>query len=296
MQRDEISLQVLTYIDQCYYHPAPLTAPKGPGMRTRTASRRGPARPAFPSHQQYGRHMSSPMTITSANSASTDTQFLGSTSYLSVFKEAPLEISKASNRSLYTEFEKWRTEPAYASARLVRLISALPFYREQLSWYYRQGRFTIIPAPIVLDSLSRAQDYLDQNPDDGPGSWTSRYDEIVASTKVPLRVSPGMSADEFYSLFTGPRLRFEFVGFILGLSGMSVQGRYPGDHVLDLGNGERMDVETFTKEMMLASSACVEKCQQYGHVSDLTIWMQYMQIVLGTEVLGETSSFPLVIA
>ncbi|KAJ5691709.1 hypothetical protein N7488_012444 [Penicillium malachiteum] len=98
-----------------------------------------------------------------------------------------------------------------------------------------------------------------------------------------------MSLRDFCSSFTGAKLRLEFIGFIFAMAGISVHGRYPSRELLDLGNGEKMDTESFLKEMVLASHACIEASKHKTHVNDLTIWMRYMHVILGTEVLGETS-------
>jgi hypothetical protein len=216
---------------------------------------------------------------------------LGSTSYLSVFRETP-QVSEVPDRSLHNEFEHWRTELEYAAARVIRLASAMPFYLEQIRWYYDKGRFTVIPAPTVLDSLSQTVAYMESHPWNVTGNWASIYGELMAATKAPLEVSSKISACEFNSLFTGQRLRLEFIGFIFAMAGISVQGRFPGRQPLELGNGERMDTYAFTKEMVLACHHCIEVCKQNSHVNDLTIWMRYMHILLGTEVLGESSVSP----
>ncbi|OKL61728.1 hypothetical protein UA08_03061 [Talaromyces atroroseus] len=221
---------------------------------------------------------------------SSHSNFLGTTGYLGVFRETPWWGSRISwNGSLQTEFEHWRTNQTYTCARLVRLICAVGFYRKHITWYYQRGRFTIIPAPLVLDSLSLVQEHVEKNAWNQEGNWKDIYERITATTSQPLEFSSDTSAEEFYSLYTGENLRWEFVGFMFALAGGSVQRRYKGNHVLDLGNGEEMVADTFTKEMVLATNACMEICRQLGHVNDLMIWMRHTYCLVGSEVLGETS-------
>ncbi|KUL92388.1 hypothetical protein ZTR_02229 [Talaromyces verruculosus] len=165
----------------------------------------------------------------------------------------------------------------------------MPFYLEHIKWYYGRGRFTIIPGPIILDSLSQTVAYMESHPWNVTGNWASIYDELMAATKAPLEVSSNTSASEFGSSFTGPQLRLEFIGFIFAMAGISVQGRFPGRQPLELGNGESMDTDAFTKEMVLACYYCIEVCKQTSYVNDLRIWMRYMHVLLGAEVLGESS-------
>lgn len=218
-----------------------------------------------------------------------DSEFLGSTSYLSVFKETPRGISGKANRSLYAEFEYWRTQHAYASSRLIRLASAMAFHRDQIEWYHRVSRFTVVPAPIILDSLDRVQAYTDRNPWDVTGKWKELYETITAATGRPLEVSRDMSPGDFYAQFTGPNLRWELIALVFASSGISAMVRYPGHHVVELAHGETMTVETFMKEMVLAGNACIEISRQFGHVNDLILWARYMHAHLAMEVLGDTS-------
>ncbi|GFG17241.1 hypothetical protein IFM5058_08373 [Aspergillus udagawae] len=282
----------------CYYHPAPLTRVRDKQVRARRARQRGnqlgnrgETRDAqLTEHHAKGLPSSSP-SGTARTPGSETSQFLGSTSYLAVLKENPLSVlpSPPSSRCLQDEFEHWRTDHAYASARLIRLVSAAAFHYEQIAWYYERGRFTIIPAPLTLGPLADLKEYVQVESWDGISNWETLHKEISAASAIPLQVNATTSLDDFRMMVSGRRLRWEFVGLMLALAGISVQGRYPSHHVLDLRNGEQTDVETFTKDIVLACNACLELCSRYEHANDVMVWMRYMHIYLGTEVLGETS-------
>ncbi|GFG20960.1 hypothetical protein IFM61606_00909 [Aspergillus udagawae] len=282
----------------CYYHPAPLTRVRDKQVRARRARQRGnqfgnqgETRDAqLTEHHAKGLSSSSP-SGTAKTPGSETSQFLGSTSYLAVLKENPLSVlpSPPSSRCLQDEFEHWRTDHAYASARLIRLVSAAAFHYEQIAWYYERDRFTIIPAPLILGPLADLKEYVQVESCDGISNWETLHKEISAASSIPLQVNATTSLDDFRMMVSGRRLRWEFVGLMLALAGISVQGRYPSHHVLDLRNGEQTDVETFTKDIVLACNACLELCSRYEHANDVMVWMRYMHIYLGTEVLGETS-------
>ncbi|KAJ6035737.1 hypothetical protein N7540_000016 [Penicillium herquei] len=277
---------------QCYYHPAPLTKSHGQVGRPRPTRKRGVCPVAHTLKTPSQRSQRNEEPVLSASSLPKKTSgcpagFLGSTSYISVFRETA-RVPRASDRSLHAEFEHWRTDPQFASARLIRLITAMPFYQEQIQWYYGKGRFTVIPAPTVLESLAQTVAYMESHSWDIT-NWVSIYNDLLAESEVPLDIYPTMSLRDFCSSFTGAKLRLEFIGFVFAMAGISVHGRYPSREQLDLGNGETTDTESFLKEMVLASHACIEASKHKTHVNDLTIWMRYMHVILGTEVLGETS-------
>lgn len=193
-------------------------------------------------------------------------------------------------RSLQDEFEHWRTDYAYTCSRLVRLICAAGFYRKHISWYYHRGRFTTIPALLVLNPLRLLEEYVEKKAWNQERNWKVIYDQITAATSRPLEISSDTSAEGFYSLFTGENLRWEFVGFVFALASGAIQRRCRSTAFLNLGNGEEMDANTFMKNMVLASNACIEICKQHGYVNDLTIWMEHAHYLAGTDVLGETSA------
>ena len=278
---DTCLFRTILTCDQCYYHPAPLTKVHGPEVRSRSARRQ----------RRIARNEAALPLVRTAASTPGRSGFLGPTSYLSGFRDTP-RVSKAPDGSLRNEFEHWSTKPEYAAARVIRLASAMPFYLDHIKWYYGKGRFTVVPAPTVLDSLSQTVAYMESHPWNVTSNWASIYSELMAATKAPLEISSNTSSYEFYSSFTGPQLRLEFIGFVFAMAGISVQGRFPGRQPLDLGNGESMDTDAFTKEMVLASYHCIEVCKQASHVNDLTIWMRYMHVLLGAEVLGESSVSP----
>lgn len=223
------------------------------------------------------------------------TPFLGSTSYLSVFYDAHPALSRAGSLSLAAEFERWRTDRAYVVRRLTKLISAMAFYEDVIRGYYDRGQFTVIPAPLVLDSLHHARSYLEGSPGKSMLAQEELYAKISENTAKSLRVRPTMRADEFYSLFTGENLRWEFIGFLrAGRDWVLIQ--YSRNMVLHLSNGEHLNVETFLTEMVLAGYACIEIYKPHGNPNDLMIWLRYTHMLLGTEVLGETSMPPMLAA
>jgi hypothetical protein len=139
--------------------------------------------------------------------------------------------------------------------------------------------------------LRRTQEYIEKSAWNQERNWDKIYHQITTATSHSLRLTIETSLEEFYSLFTGENLRWEFIGFIFALSGDSVRRRYDETEILDLGNGEEMDVDTFCREMLLASNSCIEICKQFEYVNDLTTWLYQYHLYLGSEVLGETSMF-----
>ncbi|KAH8696444.1 hypothetical protein BGW36DRAFT_417604 [Talaromyces proteolyticus] len=272
--------------NQCYYHPAPLTKEKG-GNSGSLAKQKDQSQVRSKSKKIAYSSINSQNFYANSIGVSDNASFLGPTSYLSVFRETSLRISRKENDSLKAEFERWRTDYTYTRARLVHLISMIGFYYDQIAWYYSKGGFTIIPGPLVRRLLHLGRERIEKNSWDVTGDWDKIYKEITNATSRPIEFTSSMSSDEFCSLFTR-EIRWEFVGLMFALAGFSVHRRYKGTHVLNLAKGVEMDAETFAKEMVLAGNACIDIFRQHGQVNDVIIWMRYTHALLATEVLGET--------
>lgn len=219
-----------------------------------------------------------------------DLEYLGKTNYLSVFNDDSSSFQRAPRHcSLQTEFEHWRSNHAYTCARLVHLLCVIGFHREQISWYFDRSRLNKLPAPLILEPLRLVQEHIEENAWNEEPDWKTIYNQITAVTSPSLKSTSATTPAEFYSLFTGENLRWEFVGFIFAMAGNSLDRRDKETHLIDLGNGEKMKAGTFIKETLLASNACIDICRQYEHVNDLMIRLYQNHIMLTSEVLGETS-------
>ncbi|EIT83012.1 hypothetical protein AO1008_10481 [Aspergillus oryzae 100-8] len=98
------------------------------------------------------------------------------------------------------------------------------------------------------------------------------YSRITRNTarQFPDLRSPSSPWD-FYTLFTGENLRWEFIGIIFSFAGL---GALSGERKLFKINGQGpMSANAFAEEMTAASTMCVEICKQLDKVNDLMLWL-----------------------
>jgi hypothetical protein len=98
-----------------------------------------------------------------------------------------------------------------------------------------------------------------------------------------------MTADQFYHLFMGTNLRWEFVGLIFALAGLGASVS-SGSLLYSLNDKDELSSEAFAMEMARASHACIEICRQYDNVNNLVVWLNYTYFVLASNIMGETSN------
>ncbi|KAA8641896.1 uncharacterized protein ATNIH1004_010835 [Aspergillus tanneri] len=143
-------LKLMAPWNKCYYHPAPLTRKKAqpPTGPQRCRQRRAPDyTPVDQTVDIAGQAVQSPV---SSLSPSETSAFLGSTSYISVFKE-PRHGCPAELAGRFTPSSS--AGETIKVARPARLVSVVDFHYDMISCYYHRGRFTIVPAPLVLTPL-----------------------------------------------------------------------------------------------------------------------------------------------
>ena len=114
------------------------------------------------------------------------------------------------------------------------------------------------------------------------------YSRITRNTarQFPDLRSPSSPWD-FYTLFTGENLRWEFIGIIFSFAGL---GALSGERKLFKINGQGpMSANAFAEEMTAASTMCVEICKQLDKVNDLMLWLHVTHGALASDIYGETS-------
>ncbi|KAI1931403.1 hypothetical protein LOZ65_001211 [Ophidiomyces ophidiicola] len=216
--------------------------------------------------------------------------YLGSTSFLSVFHETVPQLSHLAMQPLPPEFARWQNKQLSLQSQLLKLITSFDLYEKLIGYYYERGLFSIVPASLTLGAVKYARAHL-ATEDLSNIRQKNLYRKICQNTAKPLEISATASAEEFFQLFTGENLRWEFIGLIFALAGLGVVNSltHTGDKSLRFADGEIEIDESFSTQMVVASNNAIEMCRQHDKVNDLTIWLEYNHCVLISMVLDETS-------
>ncbi|KAB8224187.1 hypothetical protein BDV33DRAFT_188456 [Aspergillus novoparasiticus] len=245
---------------KCYYHPAPMTKPSKVSAGESNVATRGRI------NQDIDYSFSSDLT----EAPTINCTYLGSTSFLSVFRETqpglpPNPIPHAVLRG------RWNHDHTFVASRLVQLLSAFELCEELLIGHYERCPVTIIPLQLILQPLKMARTYLET------GGWARQFPDLRSPS----------SPWDFYTLFTGENLRWEFIGIIFSFAGL---GALNGETKLFKINGQGpMSANAFAEEMTAASTMCVEICKQLDKVNDLMLWLHVIHGALASDIFGETS-------
>ncbi|OJJ33437.1 hypothetical protein ASPWEDRAFT_185815 [Aspergillus wentii DTO 134E9] len=246
---------------KCYYHPAPLTRQKRKEKESVTGNRNN---------------------TEESDKERTTAGYLGSTSFTSVFStDSNRDIAHAalfpSTRNLLNG-----NNPSIEQSLVQLVCSSISLCEELIRGYYSRSYFTVIPYPLIFETVSRARQYLqDSQSDENHAAIAAK---ITQNSKKPFQISPQTTLDEFYNLFTGHSLRWEFIGVIFSLGGFGAL--INPSHMISI-NGDRTKAHAFAAEMHTASSACLEICERQPSMNDIIIWLRSSHMILATDLMGD---------
>ncbi|KAJ5624460.1 hypothetical protein N7510_000769 [Penicillium lagena] len=273
---------------QCFYHPAPLTRPKGrrifplaEGVSFDRARSTGPSEsssqsntPGAADHVSPSRHK--PLLP----------GYFGPTSFVSSLTD---DVDLSSNSQGLEVETGQRVLPPYWVQKISEVLLALGDFStiEQLiREYYERSQSAVIASPFIFNSLASVkaickERIASRDFDDFTSSLTVR---IIQNTAEILDIPLTTRGADFHTLFTGPRIRLEIIGVICAIAGRACYFWLAQ---------EKFDSQTsrsqFTRKMLAASDAALQTCKILTPLNDLTIWLVHENLLLSHGVNGASS-------
>jgi hypothetical protein len=288
---------------QCVYHPAPLTKSfKAPTTVRRT---RNSLTTAIPQQRQISLPVPESETpMTAAETQTNDGEFLGSTSYSAViaddteivdkhtglisFRERVIELG--STTSVTSIFSISEDRIAAGKAVLQLLIDHLG-HGINFDVILEQSFARILPAPFFRLSLASVKSTLDglkfENSNDPLRDLVVK---VFQDTFKPMKLFTTVPAKEYYKTFTGENLRWEFIGLLLTLAGISLKYE-PGENLILIGDGVSVTRKDFKAQLLEASSMCITFCEPCKAVNYTALWLLLENAKLSTLVYGDMSEY-----
>ncbi|KAL2851156.1 hypothetical protein BJY01DRAFT_232975 [Aspergillus pseudoustus] len=267
--------------DRCFYHPAPLTRATAK-FRPYRVRRDGALPSASPSSSAETRNQathSGPEKKPEGEEAGPDSSpsgYLGGSSALRLLPKFSPACASTTPVQIQNDASTQFTPIIQALKRLVTSSTRL---EDALSRYYGGPRFTVIPRPLIVDPLL---DFLrelraSQGQDPNFGAVFERVQDNLVKKLSP--VSPHSTPLEFYQTFTSENIRLEFISVVFTISGVACH------YTLS----PAQDAE-FSAEMYAASKACIQICENYNQVNELTAWARLMNVLLSSFLFGDASN------
>ncbi|CAG8100229.1 unnamed protein product [Penicillium olsonii] len=281
---------------RCFYHPAPLTRPKGRKIFPlaegvpfdRAPSTRNPHSNEASFHSYVANGAQEASSRPAARTQTLLPGYFGPTSFVSPLTE---DVNLSDRQSLNLNVESpQRVLPPYWVHKISEVLLTLGDFttvEALLREYYALSQSAVIAAPFILNSiepmkLTCKDSISNQNLDDLASSITVR---IIQNTSEIFEIPQSIKGRDFHTLFTGPSIRLEIVGILCGLAG---RARYLG-LARDKFDDKQTSRSQYARKMLAACDAALYICKILTPLNDLTIWLVHENLLLSDLVNGDSS-------
>jgi hypothetical protein len=264
-------------VSSCFYHPAPLTRPRG--LRAL-----GEAQGGMVDFGTVNTHL--PQEDAPNQSKRQSDQSPATLPWPSVASDAHHPGFRL--QGLGASDEAIRAEHVAVVAEMLFHLRDLDMIENLLNEYYQHSPAALVPGPLVLPALSALQtcfagfvSFSEQGKDGITGTYLQLAEKVGQSTSTNIDIDLESTPSSFCASYAGAPLRLEAVGLVFALAGRSC--------LLGPGRGDdRRD--DFVHSMFRCSTCCLQIVREVApQINDPTVWLAYENLLLTTSIQGDAS-------
>ncbi|KAL1877723.1 hypothetical protein Plec18167_004689 [Paecilomyces lecythidis] len=218
--------------------------------------------------------------------------YLGSTSYSAVLAEngsaIPVDAENEPESAISARFtdalDPNRVQPG---VEVLRLLYDVTIFDLLIGQYYERVRVAVMPLRIIEDVFSSIRRVFSSfNAHDTERRLHDLAIRVHHNSSKPLVTHRSMTFEEYSILFTGENSRWEAVGNIFAIAGMSLMATPDNDPILTQGN------VGYSKDEVLAQTAeasniCLSFCDKAASANELLAFLQYNDVMRRTQQYGD---------
>lgn len=285
----------------CIYHPAPMTRPRDgrkPALPSPRSTRQSlgfsSARPLSTlNNVQHFPRASISSSSTTRTIPSAEAEFFGSTAFPAIINDdqdivdrytgqfRDQQISSNANHSQEQIPEKQILE----GITVLNLLVDFPAFTDSIHRYLELSYTCMVPDPFVRACVVSIQETIH-------GSRGNRLRQLAVdlfiNTSKPLDLFTPVPAKDYHTLFTGPNLRWEIIGFVLAMLGVSLKYDVNKRNEPPPGSLPAQKPD-FIHRIAEAVEYCTSVCCSYNCVSHQALWLLYGDVCLKNLVYGDMS-------
>ncbi|ETS88158.1 hypothetical protein PFICI_01986 [Pestalotiopsis fici W106-1] len=296
---------------RCIYHPAPMTKSRSSrppaSAQTRRSSVISPTVAApvaqalsFPDNVQPTCTGSTSSSSTPRTSHPADAGFFGPTAFSAVINDDQEVITQhvkqlCEQQFPHSERQSQKNIPEgriQAGMKALHLLMEFPTFPECINRYLEISYTCMVPDPFVkacVTSLQQTLHAFNTSPNESSAADLRQLVmTLCTNTAKPLDILTHIAAKDYHTLFTGSNLRWEIIGFILALLGVSFKYdiNRRSEPLRALSPTEQ---PTFIHRITEAVEYCSSVCFSYNAVNHQALWLLYGEACLKNVVFGDTS-------
>ncbi|GKZ17202.1 hypothetical protein AbraIFM66951_009066 [Aspergillus brasiliensis] len=226
---------------------------------------------------------------------SAETQFFGSTAFPAIITDDQNVVGRylgqlsaqgiPSNEERLRHQDKYTDKQISEGTRVLNLLFEFPGFADSIHKYLELSYTCMVPHPFIRACVDSIQVTMQK-------SRGTRLRQLVvtlfANTAMPLDAFATVPAKDYHTLFTGPNIRWEIIGFVLAILGVSlkydVNKRSKPSSTSP--SGQKPD---FIHRLAEGVDYCAAICNSYSCVSPQALWLLYGNACLKNLVYGDMS-------
>ncbi|KAI7540078.1 hypothetical protein KC331_g9375 [Hortaea werneckii] len=215
--------------------------------------------------------------------------FLGPTSYSAVFMENPNSLGVLEQEDVDDQLPPPVSQDNInQGAEVLALLKDMPIFKRFSQRFFERSDGLLVSEPayrIWVDDLWA--EYGSVLANGRREQLRSLSEHVWQNTRSPLKTHGKMSAREWAKSATGPGLRWEVIGIILSLTGLTAANLNDWDSIFHEVGDRYVDRATFSERMRKASEFCLCFCYESEVLNDLYIIFSYQDVVLTECIKGD---------
>ena len=173
-------------------------------------------------------------------------------------------------------------EPQTSAMKLLSLLDPAAQHVSLIEHYLDAGALSAVPSNTIMAAIPAIYELVNEIK---AGNSADILRRLSQNGQRELKLDSCQSSSAFRKSSTGHQIRWEFMGVIFSLSGISAL-LYPSQTAL------LCPAKEHAARMIWASNACIDMSAEAGNPSLLTIWLLCENINLLSMTYGEASKHP----
>ncbi|RDH29689.1 hypothetical protein BDQ94DRAFT_182223 [Aspergillus welwitschiae] len=223
----------------------------------------------------------------------TETQFFGSTAFPAIISDdqnvvdrylGQLPAQELSSSADHRHHQDKYTEKQISEGtKVLNLLSEFPGFADSICKYLELSYTCMVPHPFIKACIESIQETMQR-------SRGNRLKQLVvtlfANTAKPLDAFTSVPAKAYHTLFTGPNIRWEIIGFVLAILGVSL--KYDVNKRTKPSTTSHSDQKPdFIHRLAEGVDYCTSVCNNCNCVSPQALWLLYGNACLKNLVYGD---------
>lgn len=184
-------------------------------------------------------------------------------------------------------------ERVQAGMNVLALWYNLPLCEALVRKHYQSIWCHQLSSPIMELALSNIRDVFNAFSAEETESRLREFSsQIFRNSSRPLKCHQSMTVEEYSASFSGQNCRWEIIGLLFAISGISLMTLADNDPLVADFPAKSGAKDRLMTQICEASSLCIGFCDHAASPNEILAWAQNTDVMLRTQQYGDSSRLP----